>query len=174
MAPTRAAPRPLANTHNQGFNNYECSASGAAPERPSPGAERASLQTEERRRPGAERALAAAVQGTYWAGTRDAFRTVTGAFRHAPGATSSRPDLEASRGLRKAANMMKLLATVLASPVAYLGLLEYEYHAQHSQRPEGRAAGAMGGNVDRNTKPRRRTRRGYRPPGEPCPRSVPG
>ena len=60
MAPTRAAPRPLANTHNQGFNNYECSASGAAPERPSPGAERASLQTEERRRPGAERAVAAA------------------------------------------------------------------------------------------------------------------
>ena len=93
----------------------------------------------------APQALAAAVQGTYWAGTRDAFRTVTGAFRHAPGATSSRPDLEASRGLRKAANMMKLLATVLASPVAYLGLLEYEYHAQHSQRPEGRAAGAMGG-----------------------------
>ena len=41
MAPTRAAPRPLANTHNQGFNNYECSASRPRAERPSPGAERA-------------------------------------------------------------------------------------------------------------------------------------
>ena len=41
MAPTRAAPRPLAVSRTQDAGEYECLASGPAPERPSPGAERA-------------------------------------------------------------------------------------------------------------------------------------
>ena len=98
--------------------------------------------------PQAPLALAAAVQGSYWAGTRDAFRAVTGAFRRAPGAASRGPDQEALRALGKAADMMKLLTNILASPVAYLGLLEYEYHAQHSQPSETGADGAVEGAHD--------------------------
>jgi len=93
--------------------------------------------------PQAPQALAAAVQGSYWAGTRYAFRAVTDAFRRTPGVASRGPDQEALRALGKAADMMKLLTTILASPVAYLGLLEYEYHVQHLQRSESGADGSM-------------------------------
>ena len=119
MAPTRAAPRPLANTHNQGFNNYECSDSGAAPERPSPGAERASLQTEERRRPGAERALAAAAALDHGDDTNYELWYASAVRRH----DNPKPLKQAAEAPRKA-HLLELPAELQRDITAYYCGLE--------------------------------------------------
>ncbi len=120
MAPTRAAPRPLANTHNQGFNNYECSASGAAPERPSPGAERASLQTEERRRPGAERALAAAAALDHGDGVNYRLWYESAVRRH----DNPRPIIKAPPAPPRKARLLALPAELQREITAYYCGLE--------------------------------------------------
>ena len=120
MAPTRAAPRPLANTHNQGFNNYECSASGAAPERPSPGAERASLQTEERRRPGAERAVAAAAALDHGDSTNYRLWYESAVRRH----DNPRPIIKAPPAPPRKAHLLALPAELQREITAYYCGLE--------------------------------------------------
>ena len=83
----------------------------------------------------APRVLATAVQGVYWAGTREAVRAVASSFRQPPGSVDASGS--ALRALEQAEGMLKFLTDIMASPVSYLGLLEYEYQAQHSPQPQG-------------------------------------